>query len=164
MDLFLLSPFFAEYLPFSFLISEAIHHIFPSPLSFLLIQEIRPQLRRIACLLASSYGSGMQYIHLNAEEHSFASCERAEIEFRCRKTISLEANHGDVVRSRDGRQSLVDQGVKQVFGYPEAQSSISMMRYIPLAVSIMCWFVTSRRRCIWRMAWRGRPGRSAWCW
>ncbi|MBC2872878.1 hypothetical protein H7U18_09620 [Klebsiella pneumoniae] len=29
MDLFLLSPFFAEYLPFSFLISEAIHHIFP---------------------------------------------------------------------------------------------------------------------------------------
>ncbi|MCV4871221.1 hypothetical protein OFB47_25770, partial [Escherichia coli] len=103
MDLFLLSPFFAEYLPFSFLISEAIHHIFPSPLSFLLIQEIRPQLRRIACLLASSYGSGMQYIHLNAEDHSFASCERAEIEFRCRKTISLEANHGDVVRSRDGR-------------------------------------------------------------
>ncbi|MBO2025379.1 hypothetical protein J4733_02690 [Klebsiella pneumoniae] len=61
---------FAEYLPFSFLISEAIHHIFPSPLSFLLIQEIRPQLRRIACLLASSYGSGMQYIHLNAEDHS----------------------------------------------------------------------------------------------
>jgi hypothetical protein len=60
MDEFLLSPFFAEYLPFSFLISEAIHHIFPSPLSFLLIQEIRPQLRRIACLLASSYGSGMQ--------------------------------------------------------------------------------------------------------
>lgn len=28
-------------------------------------------------------------------------------------------------------QSLVDQGVKQVFGYPGGAVSISMMRYIP---------------------------------
>ncbi len=59
-------------------------------------------------------------------------------------------------------RSLIDQGVKQVFGYPEAQCLIFMMRYIPLEGSIMCWCVMSRPRCIWRMAgashwrrWRG---------
>ncbi|CDN04926.1 conserved hypothetical protein [Klebsiella quasipneumoniae subsp. similipneumoniae] len=103
MDQFLLSRLFSEYLLFSFLISEAFHHIFLSPLVFLLIPLRKPLSWRIACLLASSYGSGMQSIHLSAEGYPFASCERAEIEFRCRKTISLEANHGDVVRSRDGR-------------------------------------------------------------
>ncbi|VDR29797.1 Acetolactate synthase isozyme 3 large subunit [Raoultella terrigena] len=40
-------------------------------------------------------------------------------------------------------QSLVDQGVKQVFGYPGGRSSISMMRYIPSAVSIIFWSATS---------------------
>ncbi len=29
-----------------------------------------------------------------------------------------EAGHGDVVWSRDGRPIAIDQGVKQVFGYP----------------------------------------------
>lgn len=51
-------------------------------------------------------------------------------------------------------RSLIDQGVKQVFGYPEAQCLIFMMRYIPLEGSIMCWCVMSRPRCIWRMAAR----------
>ncbi|MER3745594.1 hypothetical protein J9A77_28035, partial [Klebsiella pneumoniae] len=49
---------FAEYLPFSFLISEAIHHIFPSPLSFLLIQEIRPPLPPISFLVGCSFCVG----------------------------------------------------------------------------------------------------------
>ncbi|MGD1798181.1 hypothetical protein, partial [Klebsiella pneumoniae] len=87
MDQFLLSRLFSEYLLFSFLISEAFHHIFLSPLVFLLIPLRKPLSWRIACLLASSYGSGMQSIHLSAEGYPFASCERAEIEFRCRKTI-----------------------------------------------------------------------------
>lgn len=57
-------------------------------------------------------------------------------------------------------QSLVDQGVKQVFGYPGARSSISMMRYIPLAESITSWSAMSKLPCIWRMALRAQRARS----
>lgn len=35
-------------------------------------------------------------------------------------------------------RSLIDQGVKQVFGYPGARSSIFMMRCIRSGESIMC--------------------------
>jgi hypothetical protein len=66
MDQFLLSRLFSEYLPFSFLISEAIPPYFPLSAFFSSYSEIS-LLRRIACLLASSYGSGMQSIHLSAE-------------------------------------------------------------------------------------------------
>ncbi len=34
-------------------------------------------------------------------------------------------------------RSLIDQGVKQVFGYPEARSLIFTMHCIPWVVSIM---------------------------
>lgn len=51
-------------------------------------------------------------------------------------------------------RSLIDQGVKQVFGYPGGPSSIFMMRCIRSAVLIMCWSAMNKRRYIWLMALR----------
>lgn len=61
-------------------------------------------------------------------------------------------------------QSLVDQGVKQVFGYPGARSSISMMRYTPLAESITFRSVMSKRPFIWRMVLLAQRAKSEWYW
>lgn len=61
-------------------------------------------------------------------------------------------------------RSLIDQGVKQVFGYPEARSSIFMTHYIPLAVSITSWCVMSKLPCIWLMDWHARQVRWGSCW
>lgn len=87
-------------------------------LSFLLLRGALYALRRIACLLASSYVNAQQVVHLNALPLAAHHTTRAENDFRRRENNKPEANHGDVVRAEMVVQSLVDQGVKQVFGYP----------------------------------------------
>lgn len=61
-------------------------------------------------------------------------------------------------------QSLVDQGVKQVFGYPggavidiyDALHTLGGIDHVLVAMS--------RRRCIWPTDWRAQPAKSGWCW
>jgi glyoxylate carboligase len=54
-------------------------------------------------------------------------------------------------------QSLVDQGVKQVFGYPGGAVLDIYDALHTLGVSTIFWCATSRRRCIWRTALPERP-------
>lgn len=54
-------------------------------------------------------------------------------------------------------QSLVDQGVKQVFGYPGGAVLDIYDALHTLGVLTIFWYATSRRQCIWRMALPERP-------
>lgn len=49
-------------------------------------------------------------------------------------------------------RSLIDQGVKQVFGYHGGAVLDIYDALHTVGGSIMCWCVMSRPRCIWRMA------------
>ena len=57
-------------------------------------------------------------------------------------------------------RSLIDQGVKQVFGYPGG-AVLDIYDALHTVGGIDHVLV---RRCIWPMAWRARPGKSASCW
>lgn len=59
-------------------------------------------------------------------------------------------------------RSLIDQGVKQVFGYPGgAVLDIYDVLHTEAALT-MFWFVTSRRQYIWLTGWPVRRVKWAW--
>lgn len=61
-------------------------------------------------------------------------------------------------------RSLIDQGVKQVFGYPGG-AVLDIYDALHTVGGIDHVLVRHEQaRCIWPMAWRARPGKSASCW
>lgn len=60
-------------------------------------------------------------------------------------------------------RSLIDQGVKQVFGYPGGAVLDIYDALYTVGALTMFWYVTSRRRCTWPTAWRVRRVKWAWC-
>lgn len=60
-------------------------------------------------------------------------------------------------------RSLIDQGVKQVFGYPGGAVLDIYDALHTVGALTMFWYVTSRRRYTWLTAWHVRRVKWAWC-
>lgn len=61
-------------------------------------------------------------------------------------------------------RSLIDQGVKQVFGYPGG-AVLDIYDALHTVGGIDHVLVRHEQpRCIWRMAWREPLATLAWCW
>ncbi len=61
-------------------------------------------------------------------------------------------------------RSLIDQGVKQVFGYPGGAVLDIYDALQTVGASTMFWSATSRVRSTWPMVWHAQPVKSVWCW